>query len=67
MILFSDKKEEKKRVKRFLSILKAGHVNAELYVWPDMMHMFQMADEYLAEAHLAIEKLGKHIKERTWN
>ena len=54
-------------VKRFLSILKAGHVNAELDVWPDMMHMFQMADEYLAEAHLAIEKLGKHIKERTWN
>ena len=26
-----------------------------------MMFMFQMADEYLAESHLAIEKVGKLI------
>ena len=26
------------------------------------MHMFQMADEYLNEAHLAIERVGKHIR-----
>ena len=29
---------------------------------PGMMHMFQMADEYLNEAHLAIERVGKHIR-----
>ena len=39
---------------------KAGNV-CELDVWPDMMFMFQMADDFLAESHLAIEKVGKLI------
>ena len=39
---------------------KTGNV-CELDVWPDMMFMFQMADEYLAESHLAIEKVGKLV------
>lgn len=39
---------------------KAGNV-CQLDVWPDMMFMFQMADEFLAESHLAIEKVGKLI------
>ena len=47
--------------KTFQKILnKAGNV-CELDVWPNMMFMFQMADEYLAESHLAIEKVGKLI------
>lgn len=39
---------------------RAGSV-CQLDVWPDMMFMFQMADEFLAESHLAIEKVGKLI------
>ena len=34
-----------------------------LDVWPDMMFMFQMADEYLHESHLAIDKIGQVITE----
>lgn len=33
----------------------------ELDVWPGMMFMFQMADEYLYESHLALDKIGKII------
>lgn len=32
---------------------------AELDLWPDMMFMFQMADDYLHESHLAMDKVGK--------
>ena len=39
---------------------KAGSV-CELDVWPNMMFMFQMADEYLAASHLAIERVGKLV------
>lgn len=35
----------------------------ELDVWPDMMFMFQMADEYLHESHLALDRIGKIITE----
>lgn len=48
-------------VKTFQQILKkAGNV-CELDVWPDMMFMFQMADEYLADSHLAVERVGKLV------
>ena len=47
--------------KTFQQILKkAGNV-CELDVWPDMMFMFQMADEFLAESHLAVERVGKLV------
>ncbi len=39
---------------------EAGCV-CDLDVWPDMMFMFQMADEYIEESHLAIEKIGRLI------
>lgn len=26
--------------------------------WPDMMHLFQLADEYLEEAHEALDKFS---------
>lgn len=32
-----------------------------LDVWPDMMFMFQMADEYLYESHLALDRIGKIV------
>ena len=32
-----------------------------LDVWPGMMFMFQMADEYLHESHLALDKVGKVV------
>ncbi len=35
----------------------------ELDIWPNMMFMFQMADEYLHESHLALERIGKIITE----
>ncbi len=50
-------------VRRFTAILKAGHVKYTLDVWPNMMHMFQMAHEFLDESHLAIDVIGKHIKD----
>ena len=34
------------------------------HFWKNMPHMFQMVDEYLPQAHLAVEKVGKHIQER---
>ncbi len=39
--------------------LEANGVTCTLDVWKNMMFMFQMADEYLEEAHLALEKIGK--------
>ena len=38
-----------------------------LDVWPDMMFMFQMADEYLHESHLALDKVGKVVTEGSGN
>lgn len=49
-------------VKRFCTILRAGHVPYTLDVWPSMMHLFQMADEFLEESHLAVQKVGEYIK-----
>lgn len=48
---------------KFCTLLDEAHVPHTLDVWPDMMFMFQMADEYLKEAHLAVIKLGKYIQE----
>lgn len=33
----------------------------EVDIWQNMMYMFQMADEFIAEAHLAIEKVGRLV------
>lgn len=35
-----------------------------LDAWPKMMYMFQMADEYLHESHLALDKIGKFITDQ---
>lgn len=48
-------------VKKYKSLLENAGGSCVIDVWPDMMHMFQMADEYLPQAHLALEKAGKLI------
>lgn len=51
--------------KKFTEKLIADGNHCELDVWPDMMFMFQMADEYLHESHLALDKIGKIVTENT--
>lgn len=43
-------------------LIKLGNT-CELEIWPKMMFMFQMADEYLYESHLALDKIGKIVTE----
>ncbi len=45
----------------FQQILTGSGIRCELEVCKGMIHMFQLADEYLREAHLAIERIGKII------
>lgn len=45
----------------FHSMLTNNGCKCELDVWKGMMPMFQLADEFLSESHLAIEKIGKMI------
>lgn len=47
--------------KKFSELMKSAGVECTLDVWPEMVHLFQMADEYLEESHLAIEKVGEII------
>lgn len=47
--------------KTFQKIMKKTGNVCELDVWPNMMFMFQMADEYLADSHLAVERVGKLV------
>lgn len=42
------------------NLIEAGN-SCTLDVWPSMMFMFQMADEYLHESHLALDKVGKVV------
>ena len=46
------------------NLIEAGNV-CQLDVWPNMMFMFQMADEYLYESHLALDKVGKIVTDYT--
>ena len=51
--------------KEFAARLKENGNDCELDVWPDMMFMFQMADEFLHESHLALDKVGKVVTQDT--
>ncbi len=46
------------------SVLKGSNVECTLDVVPDMIHLFQLDDDNLSEAHLSIEKCGKLITHR---
>lgn len=50
--------------KLFIKKLYNAGVEYELDIWDEMMHGFQMADEFLPDAHRAIEKVGNRIKKR---
>ena len=43
----------------FSDMLKNDGVKCELDVWKNMMPLFQLADDFLKESHLAVEKIGK--------
>ncbi len=62
-IQMGEKEALRQDAEKFCALLEEAHVPHTLDVWPDMMFMFQMADEYLKEAHLAVIKLGKYIQE----
>ncbi len=47
--------------KKLKAILEQSGGQCVLDVWEGMMHMFQFADEFLSESHLAVEKIGKLI------
>lgn len=47
--------------KLFCRKLRDAGCECELDIWPKMMFMFQMADEYVEESHLAVEKIGKLV------
>ena len=51
--------------KAFAARLKENGNVCELDIWPDMMFMFQMADEFLHESHLALDKVGKIVTQDT--
>lgn len=54
----------KEQIESFAHLMFKYKVHCELDFWKDMPHMFQMADEFLPQAHLAVEKIGNHIQER---
>ncbi|HZK19981.1 MAG TPA: alpha/beta hydrolase fold domain-containing protein, partial [Treponemataceae bacterium] len=49
-------------VNYFLSKLKQAKVPYTIDVWKEMVYLFQMADEFFKESHLAMETVGNHIK-----
>ncbi len=51
--------------KEFAKNLRDAGNKCELDIWPEMMFMFQMADDYLHESHLALDKVGKVVTDGT--
>lgn len=49
---------------RFMALVKDAGSECDIDMWKDMMPLFQLADEALPDAHLAIEKIGLMITER---
>jgi acetyl esterase/lipase len=50
---------------QFRKLLLDAGVACVLDVWPDLPPLFQMADEYFPESHLAVEKVGNLITGRS--
>ncbi len=63
-IQMGDKELGLEDAEQFYIMLKEAGNDATLDVWPDMMSMFQLADDYLEESHLAIERIGKIFSHR---
>ncbi len=47
----------------FRHLAEEAGIDCTVDIWPEMMFMFQMADEFLNDSHLALEKIGKLIKD----
>ncbi len=56
--LFMDEAE------KFEALCADAHIPCTLDIWKGMMPLFQMADEFLSESHLAVEKIGAVVKTR---
>lgn len=52
------------QVRQFEEKLKRAGVPVEVDVWKGMMFMFQMANEYFTDSHLALQKIGSYINKR---
>lgn len=48
--------------KAFQQKLEENAIPCTLDIWPEMMFMFQMAHEYLPQAHFAIHRIGQCIQ-----
>lgn len=53
-VLLNDAKEFTER------LIGLGN-KCQLDIWPDMIFMFQMADKYFHESHLALDKIGRIV------
>lgn len=51
----------------FKEMLKSVACKCEIDIWKNMMPMFQLADDELSEAHLAVEKIGKLITAKDYS
>lgn len=49
--------------KEFTKMLKESGNKCTLDIWENMIFMFQMADEFFYESHLALDKIGKIVTE----
>ncbi|MGP1587709.1 MAG: alpha/beta hydrolase fold domain-containing protein [Treponemataceae bacterium] len=61
-IQIGEKELLKDQIRVFAHLLFSNGVECIVDEVPNMMSMFQMADEFLPEAHLAVEKVGKYIQ-----
>ena len=48
-----------RQASEFRQLAREAGVDCTVDLWPGMMFMFQMADEFLNESHLALEKIGR--------
>lgn len=49
-------------IRHFHKKLEESGIPCTLDMWPGMMFMFQMAHEYLPQAHLAVQRVGSYIQ-----
>ena len=59
-----EKEFQRDVIRSFAHLMYTHDIKCTVDVWPNMIFMFQLADEFLSEAHLAIEKIGMHIQNR---
>ncbi len=48
----------------FQGRLRKFGIQCDVDRWPNLMHLFQRADEFLEDSHIAVEKAGTYIREK---